>query len=204
MMISKLKLRMLNIVKNKGGRISLAPRAYLIWNKIKLSGKGNHLVVLGNGKFRRCTISIKGENNLIEIEDGANISFSQLEIVGNNCLIRIGKKTDIGGAYLSAKGEETLLTIGEHCMFSRNINVMTYDGHPIYDADSNNIINSPLNISIGNRVWVAANASILKGVTIADDSIVAFGSIVTRKVDEKTIVAGSPAKTIKTNIKWEH
>ncbi|OXY81523.1 acyltransferase [Oceanimonas doudoroffii] len=203
-MMSKFKLRLLNIVKNKEGNIYLAPQSYLVWNKIKLSGKKNRLHVKGNGKFRRCTISVKGDNNLIEIEDGANISFSNLEIVGNNCLIRIGRETDIGGAYLSAKGEATRLTIGEHCMFSRNINVMTYDGHPIYDADSNEALNSPSHIAIGNRVWVAANAAILKGVTIADDSVVAFGSIVTKNVDKKTIVAGSPAKTIKQNIKWEH
>lgn len=203
-MISKLKLRVLNIVKNKGGRISLAPQAYLIWNKIKLSGKENRLIVRGNGKFRRCTISVKGEKNLIEIEDGANISFSQLEIVGNNCLIRIGKGTDIGGAYLSAKGEETLLTIGEHCMFSRNINVMTYDGHSIFDKNTKHILNSPKKITIGDRVWIAANATILKGVTIYDGAIVALGSIVTKDVLPHTIVAGCPARQIKENIEWKH
>lgn len=203
-MMSKLKLRVLNLIKNKGGTISLNSGAYLIWNKIKFSGQNNHLAVSGNGKFRRCTISVKGNNNRIEIEDGANISFSTLEIVGNHCLIRIGKKTDIGGAYLSAKGENTKLTIGENCMFSRNINVMTYDGHPIYCTDSNKMLNPPRDIAIGNRVWVAANASILKGVNVADGSIVAYGAIVTKNVGEKTIVAGTPAKEIKQNIKWEH
>ncbi|MBM7456314.1 acetyltransferase-like isoleucine patch superfamily enzyme [Oceanisphaera litoralis] len=203
-MIRKLKLRLLNIVKGRGGNIALSPQAYLIWNKIKLSGNNNQLTVFGNGKFRRCTISVKGDNNLIEIEDGANISFSNLEIVGSNCLIRIGKKTDIGGAYLSAKGESTRLTIGESCMFSRNINVMTYDGHPIYDANTREVLNHPQDICIGNHVWVAANASILKGVTVHDGSIIAFGAIVTKNVEAKTIVAGSPAKTIKSNISWEH
>lgn len=203
-MLNKLTLRLLNIIKKKGGNLFTAPDSYLIWNKIKLSGKGNRIVVLGNGKFRRCVISIRGENNTVEVENGANISFSTLEIVGNNCLIRIGKGTDIGGAYLSAKGEETQLTIGEHCMFSRNISVMTYDGHPIFDADTGEILNHPQDIHIGNNVWVAANASILKGVKVSDGSIIAFGAIVTRDVEEKTIVAGTPAKTIKNNIRWEH
>ncbi|MFP2769114.1 acyltransferase [Oceanisphaera sp. KMM 10153] len=203
-MLSTLILRLLNIIKKKGGNISASPDSYLIWNKIKLSGRGNQLIVLGNGKFRRCVISIRGENNTIEIEDGANISFSTLEIVGNNCLIQIGKKTDIGGAYLSAKGEGTRLTIGEHCMFSRNINVMTYDGHPIYDVDTREILNHPRDIHIGNNVWVAANASILKGVTVSDGSIIAFGAVVTKNVEEKTIVAGTPARVIKSNISWEH
>lgn len=203
-MFNKLTSRLLNIIKSKGGQLLTSPDSYLIWNKIKLSGKGNRLVVLGNDKFRRCVISVRGENNIIEIDNGANISFSTLEIVGNNCLIRIGKQTDIGGAYLSAKGEGTRLTIGEHCMFSRDISVMTYDGHPIYDADTKKILNHPQDIHIGNNVWIAANASILKGVTINDGSIVAFGAIVTRDVEEKTIVAGTPARKIKSNIAWEH
>ncbi|WP_298721678.1 acyltransferase [uncultured Oceanisphaera sp.] len=203
-MLNKLTLRLLNIIKKKGSDLFTGPDSYLIWNKIKLSGKGNRLVVLGNGKFRRCVISIRGENNTVEVENGANISFSTLEIVGNNCLIRIGKGTDIGGAYLSAKGEKTQLTIGEHCMFSRNISVMTYDGHPIFDVDTGEILNHPQDIHIGNNVWVAANASVLKGVRISDGSIIAFGAIVTKDVEEKAIVAGTPAKTIKNNIRWEH
>ena len=203
-MLNKLIIRLLNIVKKKGGSITTSPESYLIWNKIKLSGTGNRFVVHGNGKFRRCVISVKGENNTIEIEDGANISFSNLEVVGNNCLIHIGQKTDIGGAYLSAKGEGIRLTIGDNCMFSRNINIMTYDGHPIYDADTREILNHPQDISIGNHVWVAANASILKGVTVNDGSIIAFGAIVTKNVEAKAIVAGSPAKEIKRNISWEH
>ena len=203
-MTTRLTLRLLNIIKSKGGEISTTRKTYLIWNKIKISGKNNKINILGNGKLRRNTISIRGSNNIIEIEDGANISFSNLEIVGNNCSIKIGRHTDIGGAYLSSKGEGTSLTIGEHCMFSRNINMMTYDGHPIFDADTKAILNSPKDIVIGNKVWVAANATILKGVTVHDGSIVAFGSIVTRDVFSGTIVAGAPAKSIKENIAWEH
>ncbi|MGO1792736.1 MAG: acyltransferase [Oceanisphaera sp.] len=197
-------LRLLNKISTKKNSIMTSSKSYLIWNKIKLSGKDNKLVILGNGKFRRCTISIKGSNNIIKIESGANISFSSLEIVGNNCLIHIGKDTDIGGAYLSAKGESTKLAIGENCMLSRDINIMTYDGHPIYDAISGEILNHPKDIKIGNKVWIAANASILKGVNVADGSIIAFGSIVTKDIEGESIAAGSPAKVIKRKIKWEH
>ncbi|WP_116474827.1 acyltransferase [Zobellella maritima] len=203
-MTTKLPLRLLNIIKGKGGKIITSPKSYLIWNKIKLRGENNKLIVHGTGKFRRCTISIHGNNNIIEIEEGANISYSNLEVTGSDCLIKIGKKTDIGGSYLSAKGDGTQLTIGDNCMFSRNINVMTYDGHPIFDAETKSLLNSPEDIIIGNKVWIAANATILKGVTVHDGSIVAFGSIVTKHVPHKTIVAGSPAKVIKENISWEH
>lgn len=203
-MINKMLLNITNIIKKKGGQLNIGPNAYLIWNKIKISGSENNIIILGSGKLRRCTISIKGVNNRIEIEDGANVSFSSLEIVGNNCLIYIGKKTDIGGAYLSAKGYETQLVIGSNCMLSRNINIMTYDGHPIFDCESKKQINQPKNINIKNNVWIAANASILKGVTVEDNSIIGFGSVVTTDIVANSIYAGVPAKKIKENIYWEH
>ena len=54
---------------------------------------------------------------------------------------------------------------------------------------------------IGDRVWLGANVTVLKGVQIGDDAIVGAGSVVTKDVPEKAIVAGVPAKILrmKTN-----
>ena len=50
---------------------------------------------------------------------------------------------------------------------------------------------------IGNDVWIGSNATVLAGVTIGDGAIVAAGAVVTRDVDENTIVGGVPAKYIR-------
>lgn len=48
------------------------------------------------------------------------------------------------------------------------------------------------------------SVDILKGASINDNSIIGFKSLVTKKYTEKNvIIAGSPAKIIKTNINWE-
>ncbi len=57
-------------------------------------------------------------------------------------------------------------------------------------------VSSP--VVIGDCVWIGADCTILKGVTINDGSIVARGSIVTKDVPAYTIVAGNPAKIIKS------
>lgn len=50
---------------------------------------------------------------------------------------------------------------------------------------------------IGNDVWIAANASICRGVTVGTGSVIAAGAVVTKDVEPYTIVAGVPAKPIK-------
>ena len=50
---------------------------------------------------------------------------------------------------------------------------------------------------IGDRVWIGANVTILKGVTIGNDAVVGAGSVVTKDIPEKAIAVGVPAKVIK-------
>jgi acetyltransferase-like isoleucine patch superfamily enzyme len=50
---------------------------------------------------------------------------------------------------------------------------------------------------IGDRVWIGANVTILKGVTIGNDAVVGAGSVVTKDVPERAIAVGNPAKVIK-------
>ena len=52
-------------------------------------------------------------------------------------------------------------------------------------------------VTIGNDIWIGANAVILPGVTIGDHSVVAAGAVVTKDVPPHTLVAGVPAKIIK-------
>lgn len=53
-------------------------------------------------------------------------------------------------------------------------------------------------IHICSKAWIGANATILKGVTIGEGSVVAAGSVVTKDVPAWCIVAGNPAKIVKT------
>jgi hypothetical protein len=52
-------------------------------------------------------------------------------------------------------------------------------------------------VKIGNNVWVGAHATILQGVTIGDNAIIAAGAVVAKDVPANVIVGGVPAKIIK-------
>lgn len=53
-------------------------------------------------------------------------------------------------------------------------------------------------ISVGEGVWIGANATILPGVTIGNGAVVAAGAVVSKNVEPNSLVAGVPAKVIKT------
>ena len=54
---------------------------------------------------------------------------------------------------------------------------------------------------IGKRCFIGANAIIMPGIKIGDEVIVGAGSVVTKDVEANTIVAGNPAKILKTGIR---
>lgn len=172
-----------------------------IRNKIRVDKSS--IIKLGkNIKLVGCDITMRGKNNHLEIEDGVRIHRSTIEIMGDNCLVKIGKNSMIGdNCYLVVKEENIHLTIGKSCGLSRNIKVMTSDGHPIFQ---NNIrINNAQNIVIGNNIWIGDNVTILKGVEVSNDSVIGINSVVTKSVPPNTVVAGNPAKVIKENITWK-
>lgn len=57
-----------------------------------------------------------------------------------------------------------------------------------------------VNTKIGKQCFIGANAIIMPGVEIGDEVIVGSGSVVTKNIPSNTIVAGNPAKIIRTNI----
>ena len=79
-------------------------------------------------------------------------------------------------------------------MIGHNV-VMATLNHDENPEKRANLIASPINI--GDKVWIGSNATILPGVTIGDGAIIAAGAVVTKDVEEKSIVAGVPAKFIR-------
>lgn len=78
-------------------------------------------------------------------------------------------------------------------------------GHNVVLATLNHDLNPerrqiciPASINIGKNVWIGSNSTILPGVTIGDNSVVAAGAVVTKDVPENTVVGGVPARFIKS------
>jgi hypothetical protein len=90
------------------------------------------------------------------------------------------------------------IQIGQDVAIAYHVMISDSDRHEISGQSEN-----PSSVMIGNHVWIGARSIILKGVHIADGAVVAAGSVVTRDVPAKTLVAGVPAKTIRHNVEWK-
>lgn len=86
--------------------------------------------------------------------------------------------------------------IGDDCMIGPGCNIAT-SVHPISPRLRRHKLQYNKPIHIGNNVWLGAGVTVLPGITIGDDAVVGAGSVVTKDVPTKAIVAGNPAKLIR-------
>lgn len=77
-------------------------------------------------------------------------------------------------------------------------------GHQVVFATLNHTLEpikrgdlTPKSIRVGKNVWIGAHATILQGVTIGDNAVVAAGAVVNKDVPKNAVVGGVPAKIIK-------
>ena len=86
------------------------------------------------------------------------------------------------------------VTLGDGCQIGHNVVFATLN-HEL-PAERRGVTR-PAPIVLGKKVWVGSNATILQGVTIGDNAVVAAGAVVTKDVPANTIVGGVPARVIK-------
>ena len=113
-------------------------------------------------------------------------------------LLSIGEGTGIsGGSFCAAVSIE----IGARCLIGADVIVSDTDFHAVrpsgrsQNTDWRDIGCAP--VRIGNDVFIGTRAVILKGVEIGDGAVIGAGSVVTRSVPARTLVAGNPARQIR-------
>lgn len=85
--------------------------------------------------------------------------------------------------------------IGDGCQIGHNV-VMATLNHFLEPERRKSTYPAP--IVLGCNVWVGSNSTILQGVTIGDNAVIAAGAVVTKDVPADTVVGGVPAVKIKT------
>ncbi|HXR66039.1 MAG TPA: sugar O-acetyltransferase [Ktedonobacteraceae bacterium] len=89
------------------------------------------------------------------------------------------------------------ITMGWGVLLGAGTHIYTVT-HPLDAQQRMTGIGQGAPVTIGNRVWVGGRSVILPGVTIGDNAVIGAGSIVNKDVPANVVVAGNPARIIKT------
>lgn len=126
-----------------------------------------------------------------EIDESTTV-FTPLYInYGKNT--RIGKNVFINFdcTFLDLGG----ITIEDNVLMAPKVSLLS-EGHPISPENRQSLV--PGHIHIKRNAWIGAHATILQGVTVGENAVVAAGAVVSKDVPDNTVVGGIPAKIIKT------
>ena len=110
-----------------------------------------------------------------------------------------GKNITVGKGVFINEGccfqDQGGIEIGDNALIGQQVVIATLN-HDLAPDKRANMIPAP--VKIGSNVWIGAHATILAGVTIGDNAVVAAGAVVTKDVPANVVVGGVPAKIIKT------
>jgi acetyltransferase-like isoleucine patch superfamily enzyme len=190
-----------NLVKRENPDTSAIPLTFILVRELMsiatqlLSAKYYLRSCSQKGKYTR-TLGKPLVKNRGEIIIGDNVAlWSVFErtklLVRKGGRLRIGANTRINGAHI---GVSNAVIIGENVRIAPYSLILDNDFHDLQNRKKDGK-NAP--IIIGDNVWIATRATILKGVKIGEGAIVATGAVVTKDVPPRCVVAGVPAKVIK-------
>ena len=115
-------------------------------------------------------------------EEYDNLVCATMVTIGNNVMI-------MGGCLMMSRGG---ITIDDDVMIAANTQLIS-NNHDLHDHAL--LICKPVHIC--RNAWIGAGATILPGVTVGENAVVAAGAVVTKDVAPNTIVGGNPARFIK-------
>lgn len=139
--------------------------------------RGSKLIIEGKARF--------AQGIRLWIENGASIKIGDNFYCNKNCLFRASDD----------------ISIGKDVLMGWDIEMNTTDGHSLKIDDQLKQNHGP--IAISDNVWIGSHVIVSKNVAISEGSVVAQRSLVISKfVSPKVLIAGSPAKEIKSGIKW--
>lgn len=168
-----------------GARIDFAPGARLIVGEDRLAPVPCRVILR-----RHSVLSVQGQ---VEFMRGTKV------VVSENAHLEVGDHS-----YVHCNSTVTCfehISIGRDCAISWNTNILDGNSHDLTVDGVARPWSAP--IAIADKVWIGAGAVVLSGLSIGSGAVVGAGSVVTKDVPERTVVAGNPARVIGKNADWK-
>lgn len=205
LMFLKRKVRSISAFNSIRGKRKnrIVNKGWLYRSKIRFKGENNVVEINDNAKLIKCRIVINGSNNRIIIGADSYLQENGICMEFDNNRLEIGKRCIFSSRDHFSVCEGKNISFGNDCLISADLHCRTTDSHTIVNEEGKRI-NFAKDIHVGNHVWIGANVVLLKGATVANDSVVSYGSIVTKAFGETNcVIAGVPATIVKREINWD-
>lgn len=160
-------------------RINLNENLVLNVNRIGKNGRSSILRMDDNSTLDCFGFQFMYGADIILFK-GAHLVLGKESFINSDCKIRCHKE----------------IIIGENCAISHDFTIMDSDAHELNGRKNINPIH------IGNHVWIGTRVTILNGVTVGNDAVIAAGSVVTEDVPAGALVGGVPARVLKKKVEW--
>lgn len=169
-------------------------------------GSGNTVTLNKNAVLRELNIHFEADNSYIELgraRPGTSRQLSLLMRIGHECLIRIGNDCTCETRVFMSAAEGSQILVGDDVMWASSCEVRATDSHAIYELNTGARLNYSQDVVIGSHVWLGGEVVVLGGVSIGDNTVLGYRSLVTEPIPSNVIAGGVPARVIRKNIRWE-
>ena len=186
-----------NLYDNLYSKISsiFCSRIVIFTAKIRGIKLGFQSTFYGIAKFKKAnlaTITIGNKNTFRSFSTSNLIGINRpciLSALEKNAVITIGDNNGFSGTVIGCFKE---INIGNNVKCGANTLITDSDWH-LDDPRSG----LPSAINIKDNVWLGVNVTVLKGVTIGENTIIGAGSVVVKNIPPNCVAAGNPCKVIK-------
>ncbi len=160
--------------------------------------------------FGKCIIR-KAPYTEIRIGDGVQIISSSWRSSTASCMrskirtfyptakVHMGHGSGMTGGSIIARSKT--ISIGERCMLAPNVTILDSDFHILWPPERRHDTwetDIDQDVTLESNVWVGMGVTILKGVTIGENSVIAAGSVVVSSIPKNCLAGGNPAKVLRS------
>lgn len=131
----------------------------------------------------------------VDLRLGRRVFLGRNGIFQGTGTVRLGAGTYVGNFF--DFNSRSTIDVGENCMFGNFVTLVDNNHGTAFGTDMKDQPFEVAPISIERNCWLGEKTTVLSGVTIHENSVVAAGSVVTRDVPANAIVAGIPAKVLR-------
>ena len=149
----------------------------------------------------------KYSRTIVLISKGSKVVFKGSCDIGHGSKISIQRGAElILGNYFCITAESTIvcskkISFGDWVLISWGVQIMDTDFHKIYEDGVR--LNVDDGVSIGDNVWINSRSMLLKGCVIPNGCVVGAMSVCNKRYEnDNSVIAGVPAKVVKSNITW--